>query len=154
MISRRSLLPFLLYPSLSIAQKADEAEYKSLKELWEDLTYNRIKRKRLMDPNKPVIVSIFPVRAFMVLEGDKDTAGRLVVTDLDDGERPSVVAYIYIPIKMQKNSPPLEDVRKGDRMGVMGVIFATAYKGTSKGENRAANTINIAFGRFGHISEK
>jgi hypothetical protein len=125
-----------------------------LKQLWEDLTYNQIKRKRLMDRDKPVFVEIYPLMALMVIAEDKDFAGTMVVTDVDDGDRPSVVAYLYIPIELKKDSPPLEDVRKGDRVGMIGVIISTNYKGTGKGENRVANAIHMSYGRFGHIDEK
>ncbi|HEY3454056.1 MAG TPA: hypothetical protein VGK64_05590 [Bryobacteraceae bacterium] len=152
-ITRRSVLPLILCPSLVTANDAagrKEFRYQTLKALWEDLLYNRIKRKQIMKPDQLAMVEIWPVEAFMVLEGKEDIVGTVVITDINDGKRPSLVAYMNIPFKLKSDSPPLEDVRKGDRLGVIGAVYAMHEKGTAKGSNRYADTIEM-FGRFGHI---
>jgi len=155
LISRRSVLPLILCPSLVSAHKTAERtdfRYQTLKALWEDLLYNGIKRKQIMKLDQLAIVEIWPVEALMVLEGKEDVVGTIVVTDINNGKRPSLVAYMNIPLKLKSDSPPLEDVRKGDRLGVLGAVYAMHEKGTAKGSIRYADTIEM-FGRFGHIDE-
>lgn len=143
-----------LCPAILFGQKDIQTEhYRDLRTLWDDLYYNRLKRKRLTSESDPVIVQVSNVRADFVLDGPKGFVGTLVVTDIHAEESFPLVAFLHISANLKDSSPPLEGIRKGDRLSFVGVITTIDENGKGKASNADYNGIHFEFCRYSRVTK-